>query len=119
KYQAGAFGAALRLLGTAEGGPIGEINCARAQLLRGQIAFAYNRGCDAPALLLTAAKCLERLDVGLARETYLEALTTAVYAARFAPGSDLRVAAEAARAAPRPSRPLRAPDLLLDGLALL
>jgi DNA-binding CsgD family transcriptional regulator len=119
KAQAGAFDAALLLLGTAEAGPLEELQCAQAELLRGQIAFAANRGDDAPRLLLKAAKRLEPLDVRLARETYLEALTTAVYAARFVAGVDLRVAAEAARAAPPPSQPASAPDLLLDGLALL
>jgi DNA-binding CsgD family transcriptional regulator len=118
KAQAGAFDAALRLLAIAEAGPLDELEHARAELLRGQIAFAANRGGDAPRLLLKAAKRFEGLDVRLARETYLEALTTAVYAARFVPGSDLGVA-EAAAAAPRPSPPPSAPDLLLDGLALL
>jgi DNA-binding CsgD family transcriptional regulator len=117
--QAGAFDAALRLLATADAGPLEELQRARSGLLRGQIAFASNRGRDAPPLLLTAAKRLEPLDVELARETYLEALSAAAYAGRLATGGDLREAAEAARAAPRASPPLGADDLLLDGLALL
>jgi DNA-binding CsgD family transcriptional regulator len=116
--QAGAFDAALRLLATAEAGPLEELQGARADLLRGQIAFGSWRGSDAPALLLKAAKRLEPLDIGLARETYLEALSTAVYAGRFMTGAGVREVAEAARAAPAASQP-RAPDLLLDGLALL
>jgi DNA-binding CsgD family transcriptional regulator len=117
--QAGAFDAALRLLATAEAGPLEELQCARADLLRGQIAFGSWRGGDAPALLLKAAKRLEPLDVGLARETYLEALSTAVYAGRFMTGAGLREVAEAARTAPAAPQPPRAADLLLDGLALL
>jgi DNA-binding CsgD family transcriptional regulator len=117
--QAGVFDTALRLLAAAEAGPLEEIQCARADLLRGQIAFGSWHGSDAPALLLKAAKRLEPLDVGLARETYLEALSTAVYAGRFMTGGGLREAALAARAAPAASRPPRATDLLLDGLALL
>jgi DNA-binding CsgD family transcriptional regulator len=117
--QAGAFDPALRLLATAEAGPLDELQCARADLLRGQIAFGTWRGSDAPALLLQAARRLEPLDVGLARETYLEALSTAVFAGRFMTGGGLRDAADAARAAPAASRPPSAPDLLLDGLALL
>jgi DNA-binding CsgD family transcriptional regulator len=117
--QAGAFDAALRLLATAEAGPLGELRRAQADLLRGQIAFASSRGSDAPPLLLAAAKRLEPLDVGLARETYLEALSAAMYAGRFVAGSDLREAAHVARAAPSASQPPSAPDLLLDGLALL
>src|SRR6266849_3210059 len=119
KYQAGAFDVALRLLAAAESGPLAEVQRARADLLRGQIAFTSGRGSDAPALLLKAAKRLEPLDAGLARETYLEALSAAAYAARFVTGGDLRQAAEAARAAPSASQQPSGPDLLLDGLALL
>ena len=59
------------------------------------------------------------LDAGLARETYLEALSAAAYAGLFATSGGLWQAAEAARAAPAASQPPSAPDLLLDGLALL
>jgi DNA-binding CsgD family transcriptional regulator len=117
--QAGAFDAALRLLVTAKAGPLTELQYARADLLRGQVAFASSRISDASLLLLQAAKRLEPLDARLARETYLEALAAAVYAARFVTGGGLREAAEAARAAPAASQPPTAPDLLLDGLALL
>jgi DNA-binding CsgD family transcriptional regulator len=117
--QAGAFEAALRLLATAEAGPLDELEYARADLLRGQIAFASNRGSDAPSLLLKAAKRLEPIDVELARETYLEALSTAMYSGRSPTASGLREAAEAARTAPGPSQPAGAADLLLEGLALL
>src|SRR5205085_2081559 len=51
--------------------------------------------------------------------TYLEALSAALYAGRFVAGGSLREAAEAARASPPASQPPSAPDLLLDGLALL
>ncbi len=119
KYQAGAFDAALGLLGAAEAGPLDEFQQARADLLRGQIAFASSHGSDAPSLLLKAAKSLELLDVRLARETYLEALFAALFAGRLALGGGVREVAEAARAAPPPPQPGRAPDLLLDGLALV
>jgi len=117
--QAGAFDAALELLGAAEAGPLNEFQSAQMDLLRGQISLASNRGRDAPLLLLKDAKRLELLDARLARETYLEALSAAVYAGRFAAGGGLREAAKAARAAPAASQPPSAPDLLLDGLALL
>jgi DNA-binding CsgD family transcriptional regulator len=112
--QAGAFETALRLLATAGAGSLDGLQRAQVDLLRGQ-----SRGSDAPSLLLKAAKRLEPLDVGLARETYLEALSAAIYAGRFMTGGALRQAAEAARAAPTASQPPSAPDLLLDGLALL
>jgi DNA-binding CsgD family transcriptional regulator len=118
KYQAGAFDAALGLLATAEAGPPDQFRRARADRLRGQIAFASGRGSDAPPLLLKAARQLERLDPRLARETYLDALAAATFADRLALGGGIREVAEAARMAPPPG-PARPPDLLLDGLALL
>ena len=72
-----------------------------------------------PPLLLKAARQVEPLDVRLARATYLEALSAAVFAGRLALGGGVREVAAAARAAPPPPRPARAPDLLLDGLAVL
>jgi DNA-binding CsgD family transcriptional regulator len=119
KHQAGAPDAALGLLVTAQAGPLDELQRARVDLLKGQIAFAVNRGSDAPPLLLTAAKRLEPLDVGLARETYLDALWAAMFVGRLASGGGLLEVARAARGAPPSSRPPRAADLLLDGLALL
>ena len=118
KYQAGAFDATMGLLATAEAGPPDQLRRARADLLRGQIAFASSRGSDAPPLLLKAARQFEPLDSRLARETYLDALSAAIFAGRLALGGGLREVAEAARAAPSPG-PVRGPDLLLDGLALL
>jgi DNA-binding CsgD family transcriptional regulator len=119
KAQAGEFDAALRLLAAAEAGPLEELQQAQADLLRGQIAFASSSSGDASRLLVKAARRFEPIDVELARETYLEALSAAVYAARDVTGSTVRDAAEAARAAPAASQPPSAPDLLLDGLALL
>ena len=100
KHQAGAPDAALELLATAEAGPLDELQRARVDLLRAQIAFAVRRGSDAPPLLLKAAKRLEPLDLTLARETYLEALSAAIFAGRLATGGGVLEAAEAARAAP-------------------
>jgi DNA-binding CsgD family transcriptional regulator len=119
KHQAGAPDAALELLATAEAGPLDELQRAKVDLLRAQIAFAVRRGSDVPSLLLGAAKRLEPLDVTLARETYLEALSAAIFAGRLATGGGVLEAAEAARAAPPSPGPPRAADLLLDGLALL
>jgi DNA-binding CsgD family transcriptional regulator len=117
--QSGAFDAALRLLAMAEAGPLDSLQHAWAELLRGQIAFASSSGSEAPPLLLKAAKSFEPLDVGLARETYLEAFSAAQYAGRFDTGAGLRKAAQAARAAPRAAQSPSAADQLLDGLALL
>jgi DNA-binding CsgD family transcriptional regulator len=96
-----------------------ELQRAQAALLYGQIAFASFRGGDPETLLVKAARLFEPLDARLARETYLDALSAALFADRLSPASSLREAGETARAAPPPPRPARAPDLLLDGLALL
>ena len=60
KQQAGAPDAALRLLAAAEQGPLGEFQRAQVGLLRAQIAFAVNRGSDAPALLLKPPRSWSR-----------------------------------------------------------
>src|SRR3954447_13318620 len=119
KQQSGAFEAAVGLLAIAESGPLDELRSARVDLLRGQIAFALSRGNDAPPLLLSAAKRLEPLDLRLARETYLEALTAVFFPGRLASTEIVLETARAARAAPPWSQSPPAPDLLLDGLALL
>jgi RNA polymerase sigma factor (sigma-70 family) len=119
KVQAGALDDALRLVATAEAGVLGELEQARAGLLRGQISFLATRSSDATALLLKAAEQLREVDPDLARETYLEALTAAIFAGPLAgPGAGSREVAEAASAAPRARNP-RGPDLLLDGLVTL
>jgi DNA-binding CsgD family transcriptional regulator len=119
QHEAGAPDAALALLAMAQSGPFDELQRARVDLLRAQIAFASRRGNDAPPLLLKAGRQLEPLDVGLARETYLEAFTAAVIVGRLSRGADVMEVARAARGVRASSTPPRAPDLLLDGLALL
>ena len=119
--QAGAFGKALDLLAEAEDqgpGPLDEFASARVELLRGQIAFTSGLSSDASALLLKAAKRLESLDAGLARETYLSAWMAALFAGRLAARGDLLEVCRAARALPPPAEP-RTVDLVLDGLALI
>jgi DNA-binding CsgD family transcriptional regulator len=116
---AGGFDAALGMLSIAEAGSLDELQRARAELLRGQIAFSSNIGSDAPPLLLKAAKRLERLDVKLARETYLDAWCAAWFAGSLAADGGLLEVSRAARSAPPSKQPARSFDLLLDGLALL
>ena len=118
KHLAGAPDDALKMLATAEGGSLTELEWAWMDLLRGQIAFASSRGNEVPHLLLEAAKRLEPLDVSLARETYLQTLAAVTFAGRLSiPGSGVQDVALAARAAPPPAHPPRAPDLFMDGLA--
>ena len=117
--HAGAFGKALDLLAAAEAGPLDEFASARADLLRGQIAFTSGLGSDAPPLLLKAAQRLERLDPDLGRETYLGAWYAAMFAGHLAGGGDLMEVSHAIRALPPPAHQPRPTDLLLDGVALL
>ncbi len=117
KFDAAASDAALDLLAVAELAPLDELQRARLERLRAEIAFARTRGSDAPALLLDAARRLEPLDAAIARETHLEAMAAAMFAGRFGDDPDVRVTAEAARAAPPAPKPARPSDLLLDGLA--
>ena len=117
KFEAGAPNAAYELLAAAEIGPLDELQRARIARLRAEIVFARSRGSDAPPLLLDAAKRLEALDAGLARETYFEALGAAVFAGRLGGRCGVREVAEAARQAPPGPEPRRPVDLLLDGMA--
>jgi len=116
KFDAAASDAALELLANAELAPLDELERARLERLRAEIAFARTRGSDAPGLLLDAARRLEPLDAALARETHLEAIAAAIYAGHLGDKPDVREAAEAAQAAPPAPQPPRAIDLLLDGL---
>jgi DNA-binding CsgD family transcriptional regulator len=117
-FVAGASDAAGELLAAAEVSGLDEFQRAELARLRAQMAFAERRGSDAPSLLLDAAKRLEPLDRGLARETYLAALGAAIFAGRLGHGRSVRAAAEGARSAAVPARqPPRPMDLLLDGAA--
>ena len=115
KQLAGAPHEASMLLATAAAGPLGKLDQAMLQRLRGQIALDTRRGGAAVPLLLDAARQLELLDLRLARETYLEALRAASIAGRL--GGGVLEAADAARRARPPQGAPRASDLLLDGLA--
>ena len=114
--QAGSFDAVLRLLATAETGPLDEVQRARVNLLRGNVAFALGAANDAPPPLLEAARRFESLDVKLARETYL----TAWGAAGMAGQGDVILEIWAAVRALPPTSGAPGPlELLLEGMAQL
>jgi DNA-binding CsgD family transcriptional regulator len=117
---AGDFSAARGLLATAEAAPLDEGSRALIDLLRAQLAFISSRGTEATALLLAAARRLEPLDVAVARETYVDAFSSALFGARLNGSVGLPEVAAVARDAPRPSveEPASA-DLLLDALIAL
>src|SRR6478672_3349737 len=119
KRLTGALDAALGLAAVADRGPLDDLQRAQLDVLQGRIAFAGNRGNDASPLMLKAASRLERVDLRLAYETYLDAMIAALFAGRLAVDAGPRVVASAARAALRTGDTVRAPDLLLDGLSRL
>jgi hypothetical protein len=118
KREAGELDAALGLLVAAEAGPMDARQAAEMESLRGQIALDQGRGTDAARLLVNAARRLEPLDAGLARETHLEALWAAMFAGDLGWPGGLREAAEAARAAPPGLDQPGAVDVVLDAVAL-
>ena len=87
--------------------------------MRGQITLFASVGSEAPALLLKAARQIEPLDGVLARQTYLDAWTAALFAGEFAQAGNLDEVSRAARSAPPASNPPAPHDLLLDSLAVL
>ena len=87
--QAGMFDGARGLLATAEVGPLTELQRARLHLLRAEAAYSESRDGSAPALLLEAAKQLDQLDPQLARDTYLDAWSSALFAGRLASNGGL------------------------------
>jgi len=116
--QAGAYEHARQMVDAAESGPLEEMQSARADLLRGHVAFASGLGSDAPPLLLKAAHRLQSLDLGLARETYMTAWLAAVFAGRLATAGNLTEVCVAARELPWSDRPARA-ELVLNAVTLL
>ena len=118
KRQAGTLDDARAMAAIAERGPLDESQQAHLDVLRARVSFGSDRGGDAPSLLLHAAQRLEPIDPSEARDTYLDALTAALFAGPQAKQSARDIAA-LALAAPRSEGTSRAVDDLLDGLALL
>ena len=118
--QAGSFDEARGLLVTAEAAELNEFQRALIDLMRAQLAFASSRGNEATPLLLAAARRLEPLNLKLARETYLDAFSAALFGARLNEAVGVAEVAAAARASPRPpDNEATSADLLLDGLVAL
>ncbi|WP_241472936.1 AAA family ATPase [Mycolicibacterium neoaurum] len=117
--DAGDPAAATDML-TVVAGSDSEFLSARADLVRARIAFAVQRGRDAPPLLLAAAEKLRSIDAALARDAYLEALVAAMIVGRLHSGtrSSAAAIAHAARQLPPPSNEATATDLLLEGLVV-
>jgi len=89
----------------------------RAQAMRmdGVIRFFDGRGGDTPSLLFDAALALRDLDVGLARETLMEAFEAAMWAGELTTGTTTLDVAEAARSMSAPEPDESPASLLLTG----
>jgi len=70
---------------------------ARIELIEAELAYATIRAGDVPQLLLKAAQRLESIDVGLARTTYLQAITASMFTDEVTRGDRLQ-------SSPRPPR---------------
>ncbi|MGV0871587.1 ATP-binding protein [Mycolicibacterium sp. XJ879] len=112
------------LIAVAQDTPLDALQRARLARLQAQIDFARSRGgqtsmsiSETAVGLLMAAKGLETLDAGLARETYLEAMGAAMHGSRLCPLGGAVEVAQPARLAPPGPQPPRPIDLLLDGLS--
>lgn len=125
KREAAMPAAAYELLAIAELAPLSKLQQAQVTRMRAQMEFASSRSgiigapriTDAAAQLFGAAQGLEILDDELARDTYVEALTAAMYAGRLGEPARLRDIAEAGRGAVDRVPGLRRPiDFLLSGL---
>jgi DNA-binding CsgD family transcriptional regulator/tetratricopeptide (TPR) repeat protein len=117
--QAGAFDEARGMVATAEAEALDELQRARADLLRGHLAFTTGVGGDACPLLLNAARSLEAFDMELARETYLIAWFAAQVVGHQAGGGVMLEVCRAVQALPRPPGAASPLHLLLDGLVML
>ncbi|QFY09111.1 AAA family ATPase [Nonomuraea phyllanthi] len=120
KHDAGAPAQALRLLDTARDHPLTPLQEALVTRLRARAGYALRRDSSGAGLLLAAAQGLEGLDPVLARDTYIEALSAAIYGGRLGDAEQVAAVANAileATAAEEDSD--RARDLILRGQALL
>lgn len=116
------FATAGELLATAELVPLDELQRARLDRMRAQLAFTRGRGSgDAPTILesvhqfFSVASHLEHLDAEMAQQTLLEAVSAAMYAGR-AFGDHARRHTATALAAGSQTLPHRPADLLLRAL---
>ena len=117
--SAGVYEPALATLAVAESSPLDDLQRGRMELLHGMAAYAQRRGSDALPLLLKAAKTLETLDPQLARDTYLDAWSAALFAGKLATAGSMYHICRGGAPGPARRRITGPSDLLLDGLALI
>ncbi|KHL16102.1 UNVERIFIED_CONTAM: LuxR family transcriptional regulator [Mumia flava] len=119
KHDAGAPEVALRLLDSLRDEPLAPVQEALTGRVRARAHYALRRDRRAPRMLLHAARRLEPHDPALARDTYIEALSAAVYAGRLGEPGAVTEVAEVILEATEHDSSERAQDLILRGQALL
>ncbi len=119
KLDAGAPESALRLVDSARDLPLTPLQEALIDRLRARAGYALRRDRSAPRQLLRAAQDLEPHDEALARDTYMEALSAAMYGGRLGEPGAVADVAGAILTATADDQSERAQDLLLRGQALL
>jgi len=107
KLDAGLDDSAAQLLATVENAALDELQHARVDLLRGQIAFVRTTDGNGPMFMLRAAQRLAEPDPERSRECFLDALEMSLVVGRATGVMDMVLAAARA-AAPAP----RCPDVL-------
>ncbi|MFF5563988.1 ATP-binding protein [Streptomyces sp. NPDC012623] len=113
KLDAGIGDSAAELLATVENTKLDELQCARVDLLRGQIAFQRHNDGNGPMFMLRAAQRLSESDPERSRESFLDALEMSLVVGRASGVMDMVLAAaRTAASAPGP------PDVL-DALTRL
>jgi DNA-binding CsgD family transcriptional regulator len=117
--QAGAFDDTDGLVAIAEAEALNDFQRARADLMRGHLAYASGHCIEACPLLLRAARSLEGSDIELARETYLIAWFAATILGHRTGEQVMLEICRAVQALPRPQGAPPPLQLLLDGLAAL
>lgn len=122
-HELASFDQSRHLLATAELGPLTDLQRARLAQLRTRLAFTSARASGHAAALSEAvteftavAAQLKVLDAALTTETYLEALSAAMYVGRSAPGLTVHIA-ETARAALADLPPRTPLDVITHALA--
>ncbi|MFD9700184.1 AAA family ATPase [Lentzea sp. NPDC059081] len=102
--EAGAADRAADLLATVSTDALDEVRRARAELLRGRIAFTHPGDITGPSWTVSAARRLSALDPDRARDCFLDALEMSLVVGRA--GGVVDEVLTAARAfAPAPTRP--------------
>lgn len=119
KVDGGAPEPALRLLDSARDCPLTPLQEALVGRLQARVGYARRRDRSAPRQLLAAAQALEPLDPALARDTYMAALATALFAGRLGEPDAVAEISAAILQATADDHTERSGDLFLRGQALL